>query len=69
MVRNEPTGDPASTNGGQGRGRVFPAKPTSHPLDFGTELIYRLIPRKIGKLLVIAGSLIASSFSVYEWVQ
>jgi hypothetical protein len=39
MAKNEPAEEPMSTNGGHGRGRVFPTKPTGDPLDFATELI------------------------------
>jgi hypothetical protein len=52
MVKNEPAED-ESTNGGHGRGRIFPTKPPGDPLDFAAELIIGLIPGRIGKVIAI----------------
>jgi hypothetical protein len=69
MVKNEPAEDPVPTNDDHGRGRFFPTKPTGDPLDFATELITRLVPGRIGKVIAIAVWLIAMSFIVIEWLQ
>jgi len=69
MGKNEPAEDPPSTNGDHGRGRFFPTKPPGDPLDFATELITRLMPGRIGKVIAIALVAICASFIVIEWLQ
>lgn len=59
----------ASTKDHQGRGRFFPTRPTSDPLEFAIELITSLVPGRIGKVIAIAVRLVGASFIVLEWFQ
>src|SRR5579871_2646472 len=71
MVNKEPAEEPAEdpTKDHQGRGRFFPTRPTSDPLEFATELITSLMPGRIGKVIAIAVWLIGASLIVLEWFQ
>jgi len=42
-------------------------RPTGDPLEFATELIIRLIPGRIGKVIAIGVFLIGMSLIVLEW--
>ena len=44
-------------------------RPTGDPLEFVTDLIIRLIPGRIGKVIAIGVWLIGVSLIVYEWFQ
>lgn len=45
----------------------FPRKPTGDPLEFATDLITRLMPGRVGKLIALGMWLIAVSLIVIEW--
>jgi hypothetical protein len=70
MVKNEPAKDAAPTNGSHGRGRFFPTKPSSDPLDFAAHLITGPIPGRVGKVVatgvVILVLLVGAAVAVLE---